>query len=340
MDKQITVEKNTSVDREFGEFLKNVKQGSVKTAGHMTEADDSQGGALVPVQHAKRILGYALENSIVRSRAQVFTTTSDNLQVPRLVDSDRSSNTFGGIEFKWLPEKGDKEAIKSKPETGQLGFNMHKLVGTVWCSKELENDLESFGRFMRFSFSRAISFIQDYHFLWGTGIDQPLGIFNSAALSTVARAAAGALDLADFGSLSELCVCDSWLDPGLVWIINSDCLGELFGLTAPAANQAAIINLNDSRILGKPLIISSLAGSLGAQSDLSLCNMSYYGVCDRDFRIAASPHQNKDGRGLLTGEVLWKIVWRGDGQPIVQAPITPKIGSNQQSPFVSLTAAS
>lgn len=337
MSKQIQVIRNkkTSLDRAFGKFLIDVK-----TAGHMAEGDDSQGGALVPDRFEKRIMAYGVEHSIVRPRAQIFHTDSDNLHVPRLVDSDRSADMFGGITFKWLPEKGDKEAVKTKPAVGQLGFTPHKLVGTVWTSNELENDIEGFGRFMNFSFGRALSFIQDYHFFHGTGGGQPLGILNSTALGTVARNAVGYIDLVDFGELAKLLCADSWLDPGIVWMINSDALGEYFGLTAPAANGAAIINLNDPNILGKPLIISSLAASLGDPGDLGLFNLSYYAIADRSLKIAASPDQDIDGRGYLTDETLWKIVWRGDGKPIVDAAIIPKIGGNAVSPFVVLTSAS
>jgi len=341
MSKEIEIVKDDSnINKSFGKFLKTVKKGKVKTAGHMAEGDDSQGGHLVPTQHAKNILGYATEQSIVRSRAQIFPMDSDTLTVPRLVDSDRSSNMFGGITFRWEKEQHNFATAISNPEVGSLKFVSKKLIGLTWASNELERDAESFGKFMSFSFGRAMAFVQDYHFLWGNGAGQPLGIHNSIALETVARAAAGYIDLADFGSLAERVVCDSWLDPGLVWIINSDCLGEFFGLTAPAANGAAIINLNDPKILGKPLIISSLGQTMGQQGDLSLFNLSYYAIADRNLSISASPHQDIDGRGFQTGETLWKIVWRGDGSPIVQTPITPKIGSNQISPFVTLTTAS
>jgi len=264
----------------------------------------------------------------------------ETLSVPRLVSSDRSSKIFGDITFEWVKERGSQEAYKSNPEVGQLKFESNKIVGLTWCSNELEADTESFGKFMAHSFGKALAFMLDYYFLWGSGVGQPLGIHNSTALETVARAAMGSLDLADFASLAERVVADSWLDPGLVWIIGSDSLGELFNLTASAANGAAVINLNDPHILGKPLIISSLAESMGTQGDLGLFNMSYYAIGDRQLSISSSKHQDINGRGYLTGEVLWKIIWRGSGSPIISSPITPKLGSNQVSPFVVLTTAS
>jgi len=66
----------------LGEFLARVRrvcdgeveQGSwLKTAGHMEEGEDSQGGFLVPEQWADGIYHAALEGAIVRPRATVFT---------------------------------------------------------------------------------------------------------------------------------------------------------------------------------------------------------------------------------------------------------------------------
>ncbi len=333
-------EKEKNLDIGFGKFLISAKamtEPNVKTAGHMVEYDDAQGGALVPEEYDKIILSYAVENSIVRPRAQIFKATSDSLKIPRLVDSDRSANMFGGITFSWVEEKGDKDAAKSKPETGQLEFTQKKLVGCVWCSNELENDIESFGRFMRRSFGKALGFVQDYHFLHGTGVGQPLGILNSTAIQLVARAEAGAVEIADLGGMVRLLCADSWQDPGTVWIFNSDIMADYFQTSAlVGVSPVAVLNLNEGKILDKPVIISSLAESLGNIGDAMLLNLSYYAICDRSLAISASMHQNKSGRGYLTNETMWKIVWRGDGQPIVDNPITPRIGINQVSPFVAL----
>jgi hypothetical protein len=37
---------------------------------------------------------------------------------------------------------------------------------------------------------------------------------------------------------------------------------------------------------------------------------------------------------------VWKIVARYDGQPILNTPITPHLGANTLSAFVTLTGAS
>jgi HK97 family phage major capsid protein len=95
--------------KSFSEFLVSVrkvcdgeiKDSRLKTAGHMETGDDSQGGFVVPEIWADGIYHAALEDAIVRPRATVLKASSDSLKVRKMVDSDRSSNLFGGITFTW-----------------------------------------------------------------------------------------------------------------------------------------------------------------------------------------------------------------------------------------------
>src|SRR4030042_1929512 len=84
-----------------------------KTAGHMNEGEDSQGGALVPEQWADEIYHAALEDSIVRKRATVLPASSDSLKVRRFVETNRSTSIFGGINFQGREELADEAAAIS-----------------------------------------------------------------------------------------------------------------------------------------------------------------------------------------------------------------------------------
>ena len=94
--------------KSFGEFLVIARKACdgeskdsrlIKTAGHMEIGEDSQGGFLVPEQYVNDILHAVLEGAIVRPRAKIFKAMSDSLKIRRLVETDRSSNYFGGITF-------------------------------------------------------------------------------------------------------------------------------------------------------------------------------------------------------------------------------------------------
>ena len=313
-----------------------------KTAGHMTEADDSQGGVLVPEQWADGIYHAALENSIVRSRATVIPASSDSLKVRRLVETDRSSSIFGGVTFEWTKERGDKTAAKSNPILGELELTPHKLIGSLWASNELEDDYGKFGAFMTTTFGQALRFIEDDYFLWGGGAGVPLGALNAAngSLIAVTRNAIGFMNWTDIAHMARRLLPRSW--ESAVWLINPHVIDELFEATAPAANQATVLDLSARTLWGIPFIVTEKCQAMGTQGDIALCDFGHghYVVADREMRISASRHVEDSSVGWVTDETFWKVVLRVDGQPLLPSPITPYRGAETLSAFVVLTTTS
>lgn len=313
-----------------------------KTAGHMEESIDSQGGVLVPEQWADEIYHAALEASIVRQRATVLKAGTDSLKVRKFTETDRSSSLFGGITFEWVEEREEKSASSSKPSLGLLELTPHKLVGGCWVSNELENDYAKFGEFFKFSFGQAQAFIEDDYFLWGTGAGTPLGALhaNNGSLITVTRNAIGFLDWTDIAHMAERLLPRSW--ESAAWLINPGVIDELLEATAPAANQATVLDLNNRLLWGIPFIVTEKAQAMGTQGDIALCDFAHghYVIADREMRIAASRHVEVADVGFTTDETFWKIVLRVDGQPLMTNTITPYRGANTLSAFIVLTTAS
>jgi len=340
--------------RSLGEFLVRVRKACAsgikdsrllrKTAGHMEIGDDSQGGYLVPEQWAKEIYSVALEDAIVRPRATVLKATSDSLKVRRMVETSRVSSLFGGITFRWLEEAGSKAYRVSKPALGELELTPHKLVGGCFVSNELEADYGKFGDFMKISFGRALRFIEDDSFINGTGVNQPMGVINSGALITVPRAQANSILYDDVVGMALRLLPDSW--NRAVWIMNSDTLEEIFRLDTVEAGVVSVVNVNDRKLLGLPIIVSEKAYALGTTGDLLLADFSHYVIADREMTIDASRDmdylqlrlQNYEHVGFVTDETFWRVVLRVDGQPIMGDPITPYRGANTVSAFVVLAA--
>jgi HK97 family phage major capsid protein len=316
-----------------------------KTAGHMVEGEDSQGGALVPEQWADGIYHAALEDSIVRSRATVLGTTSDSLKIRKFVETNRSSGIFGGVTFQWTEELGDKTAAISKPALGELELNPHKLVGGCWVSNELEDDYVQFGDFMTIAFGQALAFIEDDYFLWGTGAGVPLGAIhgNNGSLIAVPRAAAGFLDWADISNMARRLLPRSW--ETAIWLINPDVITQLFEGTVAGTNLMTLTDMGDRSLFGIPFIPTEKCQTMGTQGDIALCDFGHghYVIADREMRISASRHvptEDQRSSGFVTDETFWKIVLRVDGQPLMTAPITPYRGAATLSAFIVLTTTS
>lgn len=336
----------------LGEFLSRVRKACdgeandsrLKTAGHMEEGEDSQGGFLVPEQWADRIYHAALEGAIVRPRVgdAAFRIKGDSLEVRKLNESDRSSNIFGGITFLWKPEAGEKVIAISKPSLGLRELTLKKLVGSCFASNELEDDYGTFGQFMALAFGQAIRFIEDDYFINGTGVGQPLGILNSNALIPVPRWAAGAIDWRDIARMARRLLPASW--ERAVWLINPDALHEFFEATAPAAAQAVGLDLSRRTLWGCPFIVTEKCQSLGTLGDIILADFGagHYLIADKELEISGSRHVDygQGHYGFRTDETFWRVVLRVDGQPLMDAPLTPLRGANTVSPFVALDVTS
>jgi len=332
--------------KSFGEFLSRVRLACVegiqdsrlKTAGHMAEGSDAQGGFLCPEEWAAGIYNVALENSIVRPRAKVLQMSSDSLKIRRLVESSRVSSYFGGITFTWKYEGGNKAAVISKPTLGELELTAHKLVGSLFASDELMADYPQFGNFMQISFGQALAFEEDHVFVWGTGAGQPLGIMNAPA--TIAHARTGGFGVPvinDLAEMAERLLPGSWATA--VWMMNPNVIGGLAQDATAGSNTGGILDLSDMLCLGRPIILTEKCEGAATTGDVILADWNHYVIGNRSLEISAS-REVPGSYGFLTDETFWRVVLRVDGQPIMDAPVTPRHGADTLSAFVVLTTSS
>jgi len=333
--------------KSFGEWLFYVRRACFGgdrhsqlkcTPGHMEIGDDYQGGFLVPEEWADEILSIVMENSIVRPRATVLSTKTDSLKVRRLVESSRASSYFGGITFTWIAEAGSKATGITKPTLGLLELIPHKLVGSCYVSNELEADYGNFGNFMALSFGRALAFEEDYQFIWGVGTNQPLGIRNAPATVQHARTNNGGTPvIADLAEMAERLLPGSWATA--VWMMNPNVIGGLAQDATAGSNTGGILDLADMLCMGRPIILTEKCAGAGAIGDVILADWTHYVIADRSIEISAS-REVPGTYGFLTDETFWRVVLRVDGQPIMDAPVTPKLGPDTLSAFVVLTTVS
>ena len=304
------------------------------------EGVDSTGGVLVPEQYSGEVFETALEGQIVRPRATIQPMLRETLNIPRLVDSDRSSNIYGGITAFWAEEGSDLFSGVSAPKIGNLMLSHKKLTMTAFASNEIEDDAVAFGAFFRQAFGKALRFIEDDVFLWGNGAGQPLGVMNSGALKTVTRNANGHVDVMDLALMASVLLPDSW--NRAVWLVNQSVLYEWMTLNAGASDVASVLDIASMTCMGLPIIVTEHCAAMGTSGDIILADFSHYVIAGRDMSIASSRDATYSSGtyGWFQGQSLWRVTLHVDGQPILTAPITPKRGGTTVSPFVALTTAS
>jgi HK97 family phage major capsid protein len=125
-----------------------------------------------------------------------------------------------------------------------------------------------------------------------------------------------------------------------VWFINQDVMPQLdqLYLTSTLAVPPNFLAYGPDgvmRMKGKPVIEVEYAQTMGTEGDILLAAMSQYQAIDKGgVQTAESIHV-----AFATDETCYRFVYRIDGQPSWHSALTPLHGSNTQSPFVSLNAA-
>jgi HK97 family phage major capsid protein len=85
-------------------------------------------------------------------------------------------------------------------------------------------------------------------------------------------------------------------------------------------------------LFGRPVIPVEYADTLGTEGDITLADYSQYVLADKGgVQTASSMHV-----AFLTDEMVFRFIYRVDGEPIWHAALTPFKGSNTLSPFVTL----
>lgn len=344
----------------FGEYLTSIRtsrqtkkiderltyvdgQGNIqKTAGHMEESEDTQGGFLVPEIFRPDLKMIALENSVVRARATVLPPVrTDSLKIPYVADTTHTSTVYGGVLAYWTAERGTKQA--TKPAFGQMELVPHKLAGITYTSHELRADSAiALDPLIKRMFGTAWGYYEDDAFIVGTGAGQPLGILNCNCTINNLRNTANRVMLEDLAEMYMRMLPAS--HPYAVWVINPTVIPELIEMGSGNAADASGKNLvwidrvQDGlvwKIFGRPVIISEKMSALGTAGDIGYFDLRYYLIFDRQpITIDMSTHV-----AFTTDEDCWRFVLRVAGQCWPQSDITMRRGGTTQSPFVILSAA-
>ena len=332
----------------FGEFLTRAWSGTIEREGNtderltrkiLGEGQGDQGGFLVPEEFRAEILRGTLEEAVVRPRARVIPMTRETIRIPAIRVTTHASNVYGDVTGYWTPELGT--ITNSEPTFSQVALTANKLAAITRVGNELLDDsafaLESL---LVELFSSALAWFEDDAFINGTGAGQPTGILNADALVTVAKETGQAATSIVWENVIKMF---SRLTPQSmgrsVWIAHMDTIPQLASMSLSVGTGGSAMGLAGNAvqplpntILGRPIIYSEKAQTLGTAGDLYLCDLGQYLLGDRmALAIASSGHSR-----FTTDETEWRFIHRVDGRPWVDSAVTPANGSTTMSPFVNL----
>jgi len=306
------------------------------------EGIGDQGGFLVPEEFRAELLRFTLEASVIRPRARVIPMSGLTLRIPSIRDTSHASTVYGGVSGYWIPESGT--ITQSEPTFSQVTLTSKKLIGGTRISNELLRDSAiALEPLIGGLFSEAIAYFEDDAFINGIGGGQPLGILNADALVSVAKETGQSAATLTVENVVKMYSRMYPRSIGTsVWVMHPDVQPQLFTMSLSVGTGGAPMyfpagGMGGSPVptlMGRPVILSEKAQSLGTAGDIYLLDLSYYLIGDRQtLEVASSPHVR-----FNTDETDFRFIQRVDGRPWIDSALTPRNGSNTLSPFVALAA--
>lgn len=315
------------------------KLGTLKDA--MSSVKPSDGGFLIPEVLRAELLRVALERAVVRSRARVIPMDSLTVPFPTVDATSNVSSVYGGVVGYWTEEGAT--LTESKPRFGRIELKANKLVLYTEVPDELIRDAQpSMEAFIGEIFPEAMAWFEDIAFFIGGGVGEPLGFLNAGATVYPDRVGSSTDTVvwADIVAMYARMLPQS-LDRA-VWIVSPDVLPQLLTMTVGSGNAAVWIGGGNfpsgadnppMSLLGRPLIVSEKAKTLGTPGDINFVDFGFYLIGDRQ---SMSARQSEDFR-FNQDVTAFRVIERLDGRPWLNDPITPQNGSSSTlSPFVGL----
>ena len=315
-----------------------------KAAGAgLNEGDGEQGGYLIPEEFRNQLLEIAIKKSNILNMAMMIPMATNAINIPYVAGTDRSGGlVHGGIEFKWLDEEGTK--TETRPRFGKIQLRLKKVAGLVYASDEiLEDSPISLEPLLSRMFSDALAWQLDNVFINGSGAGRPLGVLNAPCLIAVAAEAGQNADTILYENVLNM-YARMWDKTNAVFMANDDTFVQLASMSLSIGTAGAPVWLPAGgasgkpydTLFGKPLIFTEHCQKLGDQGDILFADWSQYLVGQKSggqVQFASSIHLKFDA-----DQTCFRFVFRVDGQPWWNAPLTGRYSDKTLAPFV-VTAA-
>jgi HK97 family phage major capsid protein len=326
-----------------GEFFKAVMHASsgvvdkrllaMKAQG-LNEAVPSQGGFLVPQTVASGILQNMWNPGTFLSLFRPIPVSGNSLLINAIDETSRANGSrMGGVLGYWLEEAATKSL--SKPKFRQISLKLKKVAAACYATDELLEDTTALESWLGTYVPEELRFMTGAAIMDGSGAGTPLGILQSGALVSVLRDASSAISANDILSMwarRYVGVND------YVWLANANVAPQVYTMTIGTqpvyTPPGGLSEAPYGRLLGRPYIETEFNPGLGTAGDLMLVSPSQYAMIDKGgVQSASSIHVS-----FLQDETCFRFVYRVDGQPAWEQPVTPFTTTDTISPFVCLSA--
>lgn len=244
-----------------------------------------------------------------------------------------------GVEARWRSEAS--KMTPSEMEEKESLVKLNELYAFVNASEELLEDTPRLESRLTKKAGEAIVWKANEGIYNGSGVGQPLGFRNSAAMVTVAKESGQAADTVVAMNIAKMYA--RMMASGMAraqWRVNQDVLPQLMTMTindnliwTPPAS--GFTNAPGGVLLGRPVRFTEHAETVGDAGDVMFVDpKGYYSPRKRNgVKFDESIHLFFD---YNVKSFRW--TFRMGGQPHLSKPVSPNKGTATRSHFIQLAA--
>ncbi|WP_339347494.1 phage major capsid protein [uncultured Sphingomonas sp.] len=299
---------------------------------HM-EQGDAAGSFLVPAEFRQNIVNLVFNDQTDPVMDLISAEPTGSNRVIGLGDETTPWGN-NGVVARWRSEGEQMQPsrLALTPRETKLG----ELYAFVLATEELLQDAPRVSSLLTTHAAAAIRWTTADAYMYGDGIEKPLGWMNSDALITVPKDAnqtAATISASNVARMYARVI----MPTQAVWLANNDIMPSLMGMKTEGSNLPLWFgnfqNAPGGQLLGRPVIFSEHSRSVGQFGDLQLVNPNGYEAFRKQSGVefAESIHLYFDYNIRA-----YRWVFRIGGQPVLSKPVMPANGNTTKSHFVAL----
>lgn len=301
-----------------------------------------EGGFLVEKDIADGLLRRTFERAMIASKVRriPISAKANGLKINALKDDSRVTGArWGGLQTYHI---GEGDALTpARPKFRQMNLSLKKMAGLLYATDEILQDSTALAGLIAEAFPDEFAFTLDDVIFEGAGGSTGLGFMAAGCKVTIAKETGQAAKSILFENVAKMAArMPARSVPNSEWWINQDTMPALMGLHQVIGTGGVPVYLPPGglsgspfgTLLGRPVIPLEYCNTLGTEGDIVYVDPSSYLMIDKgDIQTASSVHV-----AFLTNEQAFRFIYRYDGQPVDDKPITPFKGTDKLSTFVTL----
>ncbi|APM39879.1 phage major capsid protein [Clostridium kluyveri] len=338
----------------MGEFLQAVATASSpggrmdnrlvyqNSAAGLNESVTSEGGFMLDNDFIQGLFDAMMAESQVANRIRMIPigANTNRLRALGIDETSRANGSrWGGVQAYWVAEA--ETVTQSKPKFREIDMALQKLLALCYVTDDLLQDATALEAIVKQAYADEMSFKIDDAIINGTGVGMPLGILNSSALVSVAKESGQSAGTIKYENILKM-----WssmlarLRANAVWYINQEIEPQLYTMALNIGTGGAPVFLPSggasasqySTLLNRPIIPIEQCSVPGKKGDIILADPTQYIGIDKKAPTAdVSIHVR-----FLFDEQVFRFIYKFNGAPYRNKPITPYKGANALSQFVTL----